>query len=111
MSTFNFTPETDNSTHYFWMHANQADVGCEEELEFTYKVVKRGFSEEDIPMIEARQRNILLDPDARMHATQYDAAPTQQRIDCPGGMNWLGKGRVLSGTPKLDYSSVLCVIV
>lgn len=78
-SSHAFTPETETTTWYFWTHANPVDAGGEEELDFTYNVVRHGFGNEDLPIIEAQQANILLDPQARMHSIQYDAAPNIAR--------------------------------
>ena len=78
-SSHAFTPETEHSTHYFWTHANQKELGSEDDLDLTYDVVRRGFEDEDIPIIEAQQAAITREPEVRMHATQYDEAPTLAR--------------------------------
>jgi vanillate O-demethylase monooxygenase subunit len=49
------TPETELSTHYFWIYS-MTDVGqSEESLDHFLKVVHIAFDEEDRPMLEAQQ--------------------------------------------------------
>lgn len=76
-STHFLTPETETTTNYFWTHANRADFGSEEQMDFTYGVVANAFAVEDRPMIEAQQAN--LDPDARMRSVYWDEAPALAR--------------------------------
>lgn len=69
-----FTPETEHTTHYFWGVPLHVDFATEENLAAWYEIVRRGFEEEDRPMIEAQQRNLLASPGEPMYATQYDEA-------------------------------------
>lgn len=75
------TPETESTTNYFWTHANRSDLASDEQMDLTYDVVTRAFSEEDRPMIEAQQTNIC--PEERMRGVYWDEAPTiaRQEID------------------------------
>ena len=76
-STHFLTPETDTSTHYFWTHANRADCGSDEQMDFTYELVTHAFQGEDLPMIEAQQANI--DTESRMRSVYWDEAPALAR--------------------------------
>lgn len=50
------TPETDTTTHYFWVYTN-TDLGQSREfLDGFLAVAKRAFNDEDRPMLEAQQR-------------------------------------------------------
>ncbi len=52
------TPATELRCHYFWSVARNRRVNDEEAGRKLYEIVQRIFSTEDIPMIEAQQRNM-----------------------------------------------------
>lgn len=50
------TPETDVTTHYFWVYTNTALGQSQDIIDGFLAVAKRAFNDEDRPMLEAQQR-------------------------------------------------------
>jgi phenylpropionate dioxygenase-like ring-hydroxylating dioxygenase large terminal subunit len=50
------TPETDTTTHYFWVYTNTALGQSREFMDGFLAVAKKAFEEEDKPMLEVQQR-------------------------------------------------------
>jgi phenylpropionate dioxygenase-like ring-hydroxylating dioxygenase large terminal subunit len=72
------TPETADTTHYFFQQSHPADQGDAATTASIYDSLLRAF-EEDRAMITAQHRNILLAPDAPMLPLAMDAALIQFR--------------------------------
>lgn len=72
------TPETANTTHYFFGHPQALAPGNAELDEKLLKTVTTAFIE-DKDIIEAQQRIIDLDPNVRMQAIVHDSALFQGR--------------------------------
>jgi phenylpropionate dioxygenase-like ring-hydroxylating dioxygenase large terminal subunit len=72
------TPETETSTHYFFMQAHDDAERKEEFNDILVRGVKTAFLE-DRAMIEAQQRVLIEEPDAPMNAIPADAALNQGR--------------------------------
>lgn len=70
------TPETDCSTHYFWAQAQDFGLDDPTITDLDFQMVHQAFLE-DISMIEAQQRNIDLDPEARRVNVATDAGGLQ----------------------------------
>lgn len=71
------TPETDDSTHYFFAHPNNFDHD-EKVVRLIHETVAKAF-EEDKAMIGAQKRMLELDPDFKMVPIAADAALAQYR--------------------------------
>ncbi|MEZ5656979.1 MAG: aromatic ring-hydroxylating dioxygenase subunit alpha [Burkholderiaceae bacterium] len=67
------TPETETSTHYFFAQAHGFALDDATVTEAVFQSVDAAFNE-DIEMIEAQQRNILMNPDAEMVPIGADGA-------------------------------------
>jgi len=67
------TPETANSTHYFFQEAHRADQGDAQTRQRIFDSLLTAF-EEDRQMITAQARNLALDPAAPMLPLAMDAA-------------------------------------
>ena len=72
------TPETDDSTHYFFQQARHTSEGDHSIAESAYRVLCRAF-EEDRAMITAQAREIERDPSAPMLPLAMDAAVVRFR--------------------------------
>jgi vanillate O-demethylase monooxygenase subunit len=72
------TPETDNSTHYFFQQARHTSEGDHSIAEAAYRVLCRAF-DEDREMITAQAREIARDPSAPMLPLAMDAAVVRFR--------------------------------
>jgi len=72
------TPETDNSTHYFFQQARHTSEGDHSIAEAAYRVLCRAF-DEDREMITAQAREIARDPSAAMLPLAMDAAVVRFR--------------------------------
>lgn len=72
------TPETENSTHYFFAHAHNFLIDQPQVTEEIHQGVVTAF-EEDRALIMAQQRNLALDPDFKMVPLSVDLALTQFR--------------------------------
>jgi vanillate O-demethylase monooxygenase subunit len=55
------TPETETSTHYFWMNGRNFSMDDAALSARLHEQFARTFSEEDAPIIEAAQRNLLIE--------------------------------------------------
>src|SRR5690606_7042282 len=53
-----FTPETETTSHYFYAHSRDYQVDSAEVQQGLETALRRIFTTEDIPMIEAQQRLI-----------------------------------------------------
>jgi vanillate O-demethylase monooxygenase subunit len=72
------TPETENSTHYFFQQSHPADQGDSSVTEGIFASLIAAFNE-DRDMITAQHRNILRDPRAPMLPLAMDSALAQFR--------------------------------
>jgi phenylpropionate dioxygenase-like ring-hydroxylating dioxygenase large terminal subunit len=72
------TPETQTSTHYFFMEAHRADRGDAAVTEGLYQGIVTAFAE-DRATIAAQWRNVQLAPDRPMLPLHMDAALTHYR--------------------------------
>lgn len=85
------TPETANTTHYFFCQARAFNLDDEAMTEAIFSDVSKAFAE-DRAIIEAQQRNLDLDPMFKPVATQHDLALNQarflvrQRLEQEGGL-------------------------
>jgi len=73
------TPETEDSTHYFFAHAHDFQADDPAVSEQIYQQVVVAF-EEDRGIIQAQAANMRLDPDARMKGIIHDAGLNQARF-------------------------------
>lgn len=76
------TPETENTSHYFFVHARNFALDDEKIGDGIFDAINVAF-EEDRQIIEAQQRVIDLDPDRPMMAAPFDGPLTyiRRRID------------------------------
>ena len=72
------TPETENSTHYFFAHPHNFSIDQPEVTRSIHQSVVSAF-DEDRAIITAQQRNLALDPDFKMVPFGVDAALNQFR--------------------------------
>lgn len=72
------TPETDNSTHYFFGQARNFALGNQQVSESIYAGIIQAF-QEDKEMILGQQKNISLDPEQKMFPLSVDSALSQFR--------------------------------
>jgi phenylpropionate dioxygenase-like ring-hydroxylating dioxygenase large terminal subunit len=72
------TPETENSTHYFFAHPHNFSLDQPEVTRSIHQSIVNAF-DEDREMITAQQRNLTLDPNFKMMAFGIDAALVQFR--------------------------------
>jgi vanillate O-demethylase monooxygenase subunit len=72
------TPETDRSTHYFWLNARDYLQNDAQLSAFMMKLTVAAFNE-DKDMLEAQQRCIELDPDAAYVSVNADWGSVQMR--------------------------------
>ncbi|MFC0398990.1 aromatic ring-hydroxylating dioxygenase subunit alpha [Paraburkholderia rhizosphaerae] len=72
------TPETGNSTHYFFGHPHNFLIDRPEVTREIHAGILHAF-EEDREMITSQQQNLALDPDFRMAPLSVDAALSQFR--------------------------------
>ena len=72
------TPETDNSTHYFFAHAHNFLIDQPEVTRDIHAGVIQAF-EEDRDMITSQNENVALDPSFKMVPLSVDAALSQFR--------------------------------
>lgn len=72
------TPETENSTHYFFAHPHNFAIDKPEVTASIHQSVVRAF-EEDRAIIMAQQKNLALDPEFKMQPFAVDAALSQFR--------------------------------
>jgi phenylpropionate dioxygenase-like ring-hydroxylating dioxygenase large terminal subunit len=72
------TPETDSSTHYFWVNARDYLQGDKQLDAFLQKLTVDAFNE-DKDMLEAQQRTIALDPAAPIVSVHADSGSVQMR--------------------------------
>ncbi len=72
------TPETENSTHYFFAHPHNFAIDRPEVTKSIHDSVVEAFME-DRAMVTAQARNLELRPDFRMTAIRADAALSQFR--------------------------------
>ncbi|WP_206244029.1 aromatic ring-hydroxylating dioxygenase subunit alpha [Novosphingobium terrae] len=75
------TPETENSTHYYWISARDFDLANEELTAHLVGVINRAFLTEDKPIIEAAQRNIERTGATLVNFTKGDAGSAMVRRD------------------------------
>ncbi|MBL4756333.1 MAG: aromatic ring-hydroxylating dioxygenase subunit alpha [Rhizobiales bacterium] len=66
------TPETENTTHYFWAQAHDFEVNNKDITELVFQQVKTAFKE-DIEVFEAQQERINQNPDAPRINLSQDA--------------------------------------
>jgi Vanillate O-demethylase oxygenase C-terminal domain len=72
------TPETGNSTHYFFAQPHNFAIDDPEVTKSIHQNIVAAFGE-DREIITAQQRNLALDPDFKMLAFTMDAALSQFR--------------------------------
>jgi len=72
------TPETENSTHYFFAHPHNFAIDQPEVTRSIHQSVVAAF-DEDRDIITAQQRSLALDPDFKMIPFSIDAALSQFR--------------------------------
>jgi phenylpropionate dioxygenase-like ring-hydroxylating dioxygenase large terminal subunit len=72
------TPETDNSTHYFFQQSHMASMGDDETTQKIYDMLVLAFNE-DRDMITAQAKNIAANPNHKMVPIHSDAALNQFR--------------------------------
>ncbi|HEY2401354.1 MAG TPA: hypothetical protein VGI23_13435, partial [Steroidobacteraceae bacterium] len=72
------TPETENSTHYFFAHPHNFSLDKPEVTRSIHQSVVDAF-DEDREMVSAQHRNLVLDPSFEMMAFGIDAALAQFR--------------------------------
>jgi len=72
------TPETETSCHYFWRNARNYDIENPELTKFLCGATTKAF-DEDKTMLEAAQRIIDLDPNARQVDVNGDSGALQAR--------------------------------
>jgi phenylpropionate dioxygenase-like ring-hydroxylating dioxygenase large terminal subunit len=72
------TPETENSTHYFFSHPHNFSIDKPEVTKSIHQNVVTAF-EEDRGIITAQQKNLSLDPEFEMMPFAMDAALSQFR--------------------------------
>jgi vanillate O-demethylase monooxygenase subunit len=72
------TPETENSTHYFFSHPHNFSIDKPEVTKSIHQNVVTAF-EEDRAIITGQQKNLALDPDFKMMPFAMDAALSQFR--------------------------------
>ena len=72
------TPETENSTHYFFAHPHNFSIDKPDVTKSIHQNVVTAF-EEDRAIISAQQKNLSLDPDFKMMPFAMDAALSQFR--------------------------------
>lgn len=72
------TPETENSTHYFFAHPHNFELDRPDVMRSIHQSVAVAF-EEDRAVISAQQRNLALEPDFKMVPFGIDAALNQFR--------------------------------
>ncbi|CAB3726987.1 aromatic ring-hydroxylating dioxygenase subunit alpha [Paraburkholderia rhynchosiae] len=72
------TPETENSTHYFFSHPHNFAIDQPEVTRSIHQSVVDAF-DEDREIITAQQKNLALDPTFRMTAFGIDSALSQFR--------------------------------
>jgi phenylpropionate dioxygenase-like ring-hydroxylating dioxygenase large terminal subunit len=72
------TPETENSTHYFFAQPHNFALDQPEVTRSVHQSIVDAFAE-DRDIISAQQRNLALDPDFKMMPFGIDAALTQFR--------------------------------
>ncbi|MBY0509244.1 MAG: aromatic ring-hydroxylating dioxygenase subunit alpha [Rhodospirillaceae bacterium] len=72
------TPETDNSTHYFFAHPHNFLIDRPDVTQSIHNGILTAF-DEDREMITAQDRNLRLDPDFKMAVLSVDAAVGQFR--------------------------------
>jgi vanillate O-demethylase monooxygenase subunit len=75
------TPETENSTHYYWISARDFDLDNDELTQHLVGVINRAFLTEDKPIIEAAQRNIERTGATLVNFTKGDAGSAMVRRD------------------------------
>ncbi len=79
LHTFNaMTPETANTTHYFWAIAQDRATQEENLTRSIFQDIQKTV-QEDVAVFEAQQRSLELKPDARMVAVKSDAGPIAAR--------------------------------
>lgn len=72
------TPETESSTHYFWVSARDYQQDDRQVDAFMKKLTVAAF-DEDKDMLEAQQRSIALDPDAPYVSVTADQGSVQMQ--------------------------------
>lgn len=72
------TPETENSTHYFWAHPHNFSIDNPEITRKIHQSVAQAF-EEDRDIITAQQQSLALQPDFKMIPFGIDSALNQFR--------------------------------
>jgi vanillate O-demethylase monooxygenase subunit len=72
------TPETENSTHYFWAQAHDFDVKNAQLTDLIFEQVKTAFLE-DVEVFEAQQRTIAANPSAAQVDINADTGGIQAR--------------------------------
>jgi vanillate O-demethylase monooxygenase subunit len=72
------TPETDNSTHYFFQQSHQSDLGDDTVTQSIYNSLVQAF-EEDRDMITAQHLNMQMPAHKSMMSLHFDAALMQFR--------------------------------
>lgn len=72
------TPETENSTHYFFAHPHNFSIDKPEVTKSIHQNIITAF-EEDRAIITAQQKNLALDPEFKMTPFAMDAALSQFR--------------------------------
>ncbi len=72
------TPETENTTHYFWAQAHDFDPKNQAVTDMVFEQVKIAFLE-DVDIFEAQQRSIDAHPDAKQIDINADSGGIQAR--------------------------------
>lgn len=72
------TPETENSTHYFFQQSHQSHLGNDEVTKAIYKSLEVAF-EEDRDMITAQHKNMAFPTEMPLTPLHFDAALLQFR--------------------------------
>jgi phenylpropionate dioxygenase-like ring-hydroxylating dioxygenase large terminal subunit len=79
LRTFNaMTPETDNTTHYFWAIAQNYTPQDENLADLVFQDIQRSV-QEDVAVFDAHQRSLELGPSVPMVTIKSDAGPIAAR--------------------------------
>ena len=73
------TPESECTTHYFWCTARDFDLDNEDLSQRIFEIVGRAFNQEDKPIIEATQRNMVKTGARFTNFTKGDAGSAMVR--------------------------------
>lgn len=103
------TPETENSTHYFFAHPHNFAIDKPLVTASVHQSVVTAF-DEDRAIITAQQRNLALDPDFKMIPFAVDAALSQfrwavtRRLEAEAAL--ATQAKALAPTPATSAQSV-----